>query len=378
MASTRYRKRGKKSLWSYEIREKDKVVAHNSGFKTKKEAMLEAESVAQKIRAGGKITRNMTLADLYQAWLDIKVLPNKKKSKSTKQKYMAKKKRVVEFFGDAPLSSITSSQYQQALNEYGKRVGRDVLGRFHCNLRSAVKMALADKLMIDDFTLDADLFPQIDSQDPDEKYLHSQDDYLTVLETLQNRFCYSKSIVPFVIYFLFVTGLRFGELIGLTINEIDEKKCRLYTYRRYNTTLKKFVPPKNKTSVRFVPLSREDMSLLVKLVRLQEKTNKELGITNPDGMIFQHFAYKHTVPDIASVNKYLKGLLENLEIEPILTTKGARHTYGSYLWHNGIDLGVIAKVLGHKDISMLIEVYGHTLEEKIDKEFEVIRTLKNR
>lgn len=78
------------------------------------------------------------------------------------------------------------------------------------------------------------------------------------------------------------------------------------------------------------------------------------------------------------VNKYLKGLLENLEIEPILTTKGAHHTYGSYLWHNGIDLGVIAKVLGHKDISMLIEVYGHTLEEKIDKEFEVIRTLKNR
>ena len=166
--------------------------------------------------------------------------------------------------------------------------------------------------MIDDFTFDADLFPQIDSQDPDEKYLHSQDDYLTVLETLQRRFNYSKSIVPFVIYFLFVTGMRFGELIALTKSEIDEKRCRLYTYRRYNTTLKKFVPPKNKTSVRFVPLSREDMDLLVKLIHLQEETNKELGITNPEEMVFQHFAYKHTVPDIASVNKYLKGLLESL------------------------------------------------------------------
>ena len=37
--------------------------------------------------------------------------------------------------------------------------------------------------------------------------------------------------------------------------------------------------------------------------------------------------------DIAPVNKYLKGLLKNLAIEPILTTKGAHHTYGSHLWH---------------------------------------------
>lgn len=43
--------------------------------------------------------------------------------------------------------------------------------------------------------------------------------------------------------------------------------------------------------------------------------------------------------------------------------------------HNQIDLGVIAKILGHKDISMLVEVYGHTLQEKINDEFENIRKL---
>lgn len=48
---------------------------------------------------------------------------------------------------------------------------------------------------------------------------------------------------------------------------------------------------------------------------------------------------------------------------------------GSYLWHKGFDLGVIAKILGHKDISMLVEVYGHTLEEKIFEEFNQIRDI---
>ena len=73
--------------------------------------------------------------------------------------------------------------------------------------------------------------------------------------------------------------------------------------------------------------------------------------------------------------KELKNILIKLNISPIITTKGARHTYGSYLWHRQIDLGVIAKILGHKDISMLVEVYGHTLQEKINDEFENIRKL---
>ena len=107
----------------------------------------------------------------------------------------------------------------------------------------------------------------------------------------------------------------------------------------------------------------------------QERSNMELGIKNRYRMIFQHFGYIHSVPDIASVNKALSVLLNELDIYPIITTKGARHTYGSYLWHKGFDLGVIAKILGHRDISMLVEVYGHTLEEKIFEEFNQIRDI---
>nr|WP_281167092.1 tyrosine-type recombinase/integrase [Streptococcus hyovaginalis] len=116
------------------------------------------------------------------------------------------------------------------------------------------------------------------------------------------------------------------------------------------------------------------MDILKRLKKYQTRANKELGITNPNNMVFQHFGYEKGVPYIATVNKAMKSMLLELDIRPLITTKGARHTFGSYLWHNDIDLGVIAKVLGHKDISMLVEVYGHTLEEKINKEFEVIKS----
>lgn len=375
MASIRYRKRGTTGLWSYEVRDKGQTVAYGSRFKTKKEAIVEAEKIAQKLRLGGRLTKDMTLVSLYQEWLELKILPSNK-SESTKQKYIARKKIIFELFGDEEISSIRGSDYQRALNKYGERVGRDVLRRFHNGIKSALRMAIADKLMIDDFTKDVELYPGMKEQETNEKYLHSEEEYFVVLVELKKRFDYFKSIVPFVLYFLFVTGMRFGELMALTPDELDFENNRIYTYRRYNTLLNKFVPPKNKTSIRYVPVKEGDMAFLRELVSLQERVNKELGLNNSDSLVFQHFSYKYGVPLTDTVNKYLREMLEDLEIEPLITTKGARHTYGSYLWHCGIDLGVIAKVLGHKDITMLIEVYGHTLEEKIDAEFDRIRSLK--
>ena len=61
-------------------------------------------------------------------------------------------------------------------------------------------------------------------------------------------------------------------------------------------------------------------------------------------MIFSAFMrYIHLLPDIASVNKSFDVLLNELDIYPIITTKGARHTYGDYLWHKDFDLGVVQK-----------------------------------
>ena len=77
MASVRYRKRGDSNLWTYEIRNEGKTVAHNSGFKTKKLAESEAEPILQELRLGKRISRDISLADLYQEWLELKILPSK-------------------------------------------------------------------------------------------------------------------------------------------------------------------------------------------------------------------------------------------------------------------------------------------------------------
>lgn len=50
------------------------------------------------------------------------------------------------------------------------------------------------------------------------------------------------------------------------------------------------------------------------------------------------------------VNKFLVSLLEKLEIEFKMLLIGVRYIYGSYLLVNGVDIWVVVKLMGYKDI----------------------------
>ena len=71
-----YRQRGKKKNWDYRIFDKNKkVVASNSGFKTKKEAMLEASKIELELLNGNVIDSNISLYQLWEKWYNLQIVP---------------------------------------------------------------------------------------------------------------------------------------------------------------------------------------------------------------------------------------------------------------------------------------------------------------
>ena len=77
-----YRQRGKSKLWDYRIFDKQgKVVATNSGFKTKREAMNEAQEKERRLFQSNYTARfdsKATLFGLWQDWYDLVILPSEK------------------------------------------------------------------------------------------------------------------------------------------------------------------------------------------------------------------------------------------------------------------------------------------------------------
>ncbi|MCB4947720.1 site-specific integrase [Streptococcus mutans] len=375
----RVRKNKKTRQFLFEIRDNEgKTVEHQSGFKTKREAENAALEVQQKLRQGYTLDRYTSLYDWYQTWYDLKIRPKNKLSKVTKKNYQTYGKTIKKLFGDRAIVDIKSTEYQRIMNIYGETVGYDYLSRINSTIRKTIQLAQSDKIVLDDFTSNVELFAGKEAQKNEEKYIHSVEDYHRLVNYLEKKLDYETTVIYHVLYIIAKTGMRYGEAIGITDNDLKLEDHYLYTHRRYNTTTWGWTKAKNDTSIRAVPIDNKTIEIITELRKEQIRVNAILERTNKEKFLFFHYGLEHDISSVATANKALKNILNELNIQPVITTKGLRHTYGSYLLHNNVDMGVVAKILGHKDIQMLIKVYGHTMTERIDKEFKEVESIMDR
>lgn len=368
-----YRQRGKKRYWDYRIFNPDgDVIASNSGFKTKREAVLEAQKIDQKLKAGTVFTSSATLYELWEEWYTLVIEPSDL-AKSTKDKYKYRGKLIKQKFSKRKVKDIRHSEYQKFLNNYGKKVIRSQVSRLNGDIKRVIAMAKRDGLLLNDFTDGIQLMGEKFRKKPEDKYLRSMKDYRNMLIYLRGEFDYMVSVLPFLLYTLFKTGLRTGEGMAVCWSDVKWEAKMIYTYRRFAGDKQEFCPPKTDTSIRYVPIDDDLIMVLKYLKRIQESVLESRGIVNPEGFIF--FDYRYGVPTNTGLNKFLKKCLTALNIDSEMTATGTRHTYGSVLLANGVDVWVVSKILGHKDIKQVISTYGHLLEEVIDNEYEEIRNI---
>lgn len=163
------------------------------------------------------------------------------------------------------------------------------------------------------------------------------------------------SIMPEVCLLL-ETGLRRGEMLGLKWSDIDLKEKSLSVNRsiadkKGGGTIVR--PPKWK-SYRKIPLSNYACDLLS-------------NIPNKGDYVFPLSANQPQSPNTWS--QKLERCMERFAAEadaPALTAHELRHTYGTKLRRDGVDIYTIQKIMGHKDIKMTTEIYVHD-------EFDVLK-----
>lgn len=371
-----YRQRGKNKLWDYRIFDKKgKVIATNSGFKTKREAMNEAQEKERKLFQSNYTARfdsKVTLFDLWKDWYDLVILPSEK-AESTKEGYRFRGKMIEKLFSDIPAVQITHKEYQIRLNEYGEKVTKEYVGRLNADIRTVVKFSKRSGIVMNDFTDGVKIFG-LAGRDIEDKYIHSISNYKDLLSHLRSKFNYRESVMPYLLYFLFKTGFRVGEGMAVCWSDIDFENRTIKTYRRFSGDRQVFTPPKTKTSIREIPVDDKLLQVLKDLKEEQSMVLYDRKDLNKEDLVFYDRRYR--IPTNAGLNKYLRVCLSELGIgsQEMSATSG-RHTYGSYLLAQGVDIWVVAKLMGHKDIQQLIKTYGHVLQEVIDKEYDTVRDL---
>lgn len=156
------------------------------------------------------------------------------------------------------------------------------------------------------------------------------------------------------------TGLRRGELLGLTWTDINFTTGTLTVARTMQRTKDgpKLFPPKTARSQRRIVLPQETLRNLASLKDLHERHRAGYGGPgwNPQHLVFVT-ADGHT-PDPGALNANLTTLCQMANI-PRIRFHDLRHSTATLLLEQGVELVVVKELLGHAQIHTTADIYAH-------------------
>jgi integrase len=153
-------------------------------------------------------------------------------------------------------------------------------------------------------------------------------------------------------------GLRLGEILGLTWDNVDFKNQTLTVnkqWKQISKTKYAFGSLKSKNSNRTVPIPQ---------ITLKE-LKKVKNIVNIDNRIFN---FKNTDSTSICINRALKRGGHNITVHEL------RHTYATMLISSGVDFKTAAKLLGH-NVEQTMKTYSHVNDDMMNRATNIIENI---
>lgn len=158
-------------------------------------------------------------------------------------------------------------------------------------------------------------------------------------------------------------GLRVGEVLALTKNDIDFRK--------------------NVISVKSTVALDKDASLILKQSTKTYAGKREVPISpfllgslqeqymnceeNPDNLLF---TFEKRLLHPSTINTVLKRICKQLGLPKTITNHTLRHTFGTRCIESGMSPKVVQTLMGHKDISVTLNTYTSVLRQYKEEEFQ--------
>lgn len=322
------------------------------GFRTKADAQRAAMEAEREIINGFEVDKEISLYDYFLQW--AKIHKKTQVTDITWDKYLYTASKIKYIFKQTKLTSVTSTIYQTFLNDLGANLAQATVERINGHIKQAVEMALHEGVIQKDFTKFSRIKASSQGIDLKTKFLQP-DEYKKVLEISRNKIDVQSYAV---IYLIAITGMRFGEALGITWDDVDFKNKLISVNKTWDYKQNTgFKDVKTASSTRDIPLSDKDLETLRKY-----KKSHPLKI---DRRLFSKVSNN-------AINKTLRRIVgRNVHAHSL------RHTYASFLISQHIELLSISKLLGHKDMNVTIKVYSHQLKNLEQESNEEIRFIFN-
>lgn len=310
----------------------EKKKRRKRGFDTKREALeYERQKKLSSVRS-----MDMKLSEFMEVYFEDK--KNELKDRTQKNKRYMMEQHIIPYFREQRMSEISASQIIQWQNEMQSKNFSDAYLRM---LQNQLTSLFTHASKIYDLQVNpCKKVKRMGNSDNRSLNFWTVDEYEQFISTIEPR---SRYHVLFEI--LFWTGCRIGELLALTKGDVDFEHNKLHiTKTFYRTDGKDYITePKTKQSIRTIEIP-EFLKQEIK-----DFVDGHYGMPDqerlfPIGQEAVQHKMKHQM-EIAGVKR--------------IRVHDMRHSHVAYLIHNGVEPLLIKERLGHKDIRITLNTYGH-------------------
>lgn len=362
------RKKGGSWYYSFELAKIDgkRQRIERKGGKTKSEAQAALRNAILEYEQAGRVEsiNNISFSDYIDYWLKQYVEVNCKYTTYMLYERYART-HLKPILGSYKLKNINPSLLQDFLNK--KRLSgfsKTTVSSFYGMLSGCLKYAVHPLKYINENPMQYVSMPKYDTlrkKDGDDLRLISIGDFKNIIERFPKG---SSFYVPLQI--AFNTGLRAGEVCGLTWNDIDFKNKTL----EVNKILTKkdsqwlFGTPKTQSSHRVISIGDTLLKILKEHSKFQKEMQLKYGKFYKFNILSNEFICTKENGDLVTIEslKYLSRVV-NYELKINFNFHSLRHTHATMLIENGANIKAVQKRLGHSKLSTTMDTYAHVTQK---------------
>lgn len=321
----------------------------------------------------GIYTNDFTLNQLFERYLEQN--PNLKDR--TRHKYKVEYDRWVskKWIGKKKISTIVKSdvtKFYKELSESGFSNG--TIKCVHKHISGALNMAFEDDLIRRNYAYSC-IEPYIKINKKDGLTKKETDDFLT---TAENMYGGKNYLLAFKLMFL--TGMRVGEVTGLTWDDINLKERYINVNHQFiqgdekSRTTYHIDTTKTEAGIRRVPMS-DDLYELLKELKAKTYFDAYKFKAEIDGYSGFVIHTRTGLPVLsARLNEYAKRVVKSYndlheDKLPNVTCHTCRHTFCSRLAELNISPHALQKIVGHGSYNTTARVYISVEDDFVNEEF---------
>ena len=310
---------------------------------------------------------DMTVDAWYKKWISILEDTLKPKTVFNYSNYY--NNNIKPVIGDMPITHIKPMHCMMVMQQMSGNYEVSSIKQTRVAMSCMFQYAVDNDIILKNPVSKSVIIPSdFSDKDKDERHLLVSDEELACFFDIAkdtNYYLPCKLVLE--------TGLRAGELIGLTWDEIDfEDEC---IHIRHTLQYDKskgwyFITPKSKQGTRDIYMTNECKRILEmahnrsKDRKAKKKCFSQLVFLSIHGMPIRTNTY-----DIAIAN-----ICRKAEI-PAFSLHSLRHTFASKCVESGVSPKVLQMIMGHSDISTTMNIYVHITDETKRAEMDKLNVI---